>query len=157
MRCVAPRVAAAGLAQTVCENHRMTTGNEIRIAAALITRADGKILLVRKRGSTAFMQAGGKIEADETPIQALCRELKEELHLEVAPADPAYLGAYRAPAANEPGMFVSAELFRLELSAQVEPAAELEEVWWMDPAEPGNACIAPLTREFVFALHRASR
>ncbi len=32
----------------------------IRIAAALITRADGRVLLVRKRGTALFLQPGGK-------------------------------------------------------------------------------------------------
>ena len=34
----------------------------IRIVAALIVNADGHVLLVRKRDTTAFMQPGGKIE-----------------------------------------------------------------------------------------------
>jgi len=34
----------------------------IPIAAALVCRADGRMLLVRKRGAFAFMQPGGKIE-----------------------------------------------------------------------------------------------
>ncbi|EPM86442.1 NUDIX hydrolase, partial [Pseudomonas syringae pv. actinidiae ICMP 18804] len=34
----------------------------INIAAALLIGADGRTLLVRKRGTQAFMQPGGKIE-----------------------------------------------------------------------------------------------
>jgi delta 1-pyrroline-5-carboxylate dehydrogenase len=37
----------------------------IRIAAALIRRADGRTLLVRKHNTETFMQPGGKIEAAE--------------------------------------------------------------------------------------------
>jgi hypothetical protein len=37
--------------------------NPIRIAAALIRRDDGRVLLVRKRATDSFMQPGGKIEA----------------------------------------------------------------------------------------------
>lgn len=33
------------------------------------------MLVVRKRGTKTFMQAGGKIEAAETPYDALAREL----------------------------------------------------------------------------------
>ena len=47
----------------------------IRIAAALLIGADGQTLLVRKRGTQAFMQPGGKIEAGEQPVHALAREL----------------------------------------------------------------------------------
>ena len=51
--------------------------NIIRIAAALLIDPQGRTLLVRKRGTGAFMQPGGKIDAGETPVQigrASCRE-----------------------------------------------------------------------------------
>ena len=53
----------------------------ITIAAALLIAPDGKTLLVRKRGTQAFMQPGGKIEPGEAAAMALARELKEELGL----------------------------------------------------------------------------
>jgi 8-oxo-dGTP diphosphatase len=48
----------------------------IRIAAALIRRADGRTLLVRKYNTATFMQPGGKIEAAEEPAAALCRSCR---------------------------------------------------------------------------------
>lgn len=55
----------------------------IRIAAAVLMDPKGRTLLVRKRGTQAFMQPGGKIEAHEQPINALVRELEEELALKI--------------------------------------------------------------------------
>jgi hypothetical protein len=52
----------------------------ISIAAALIDDGSGHIFLVRKRGTGWFMQAGGKIDAGESTLWALLRELEEELH-----------------------------------------------------------------------------
>ena len=52
--------------------------NIIRIAAALLIDPQGRTLLVRKRGTEAFMQPGGKIEAHEQPVQALVRELQKQ-------------------------------------------------------------------------------
>jgi len=52
----------------------MIQNNIIQIAAAIIINDHDEILLVRKEGSIYFMQAGGKIEIGETPIQALVRE-----------------------------------------------------------------------------------
>jgi 8-oxo-dGTP pyrophosphatase MutT (NUDIX family) len=55
------------------EHDHKPTG--LRIAAALLIREDGHTLLVRKRGTTSFMQPGGKIDPGETAQRALVREL----------------------------------------------------------------------------------
>ncbi|QZP33344.1 NUDIX hydrolase [Pseudomonas sp. DR48] len=128
----------------------------IRIAAALLIGPDGRTLLVRKRGTAAFMQPGGKIEPHEQPVQALARELEEELGLLIDPARARYLGPFSAPAANEPGHVVQAELFQLTIDADVSPAAEIEEVCWIDPATDGNLTLAPLTRDLILPFYRAS-
>ena len=122
---------------------------EIRIAAAAIVRPDGAILLVRKRGTSAFMQPGGKIDADETPVAALSRELFEELGLTIRPEDAQYLGRFSAPAAHEPDSVVTAEMFRLQLDDEVEPQAEIEEVLWVHAGMQAELNLAPLTRDMV--------
>ena len=128
----------------------------IRIAAALLIGPDGRTLLVRKRGTEAFMQPGGKIEAHEQPVHALARELEEELGLVIEPAHATYLGRFSAPAANEPGFVVQAELFQLTVDSDVSPAAEIEEVRWVDPAIDGDLSLAPLTRDVILPFYRAS-
>ena len=130
----------------------------IRIAAALLIGPGGRTLLVRKRGTQAFMQPGGKIEPNELPAQALARELEEELGLRIAPVDARYLGRFSAPAANEPGFVVEAELFRLDLDThEVRPAAEIEEVCWIDPQAGDELTLAPLTRDLILPFYRASQ
>jgi 8-oxo-dGTP diphosphatase len=59
----------------------------IRVVAALLQREDGKVLITQRRPQ-AFMPLkwefpGGKVEPGETDQQALARELKEELDIEV--------------------------------------------------------------------------
>jgi len=128
----------------------------IRIAAALLIGSDGQTLLVRKRGTQAFMQPGGKIDPGEQPLEALARELHEELGLRIDPAVAVYLGQFCAPAANEPGFVVQAELFRVNISVPVTPAAEIEEVRWIDPAGDGDLFLAPLTRDLILPFYRSS-
>ncbi|MGJ7516956.1 NUDIX hydrolase [Pseudomonas baetica] len=128
----------------------------IHIAAALLIGLDGRTLLVRKRGTQAFMQPGGKIEAHEQPVNALARELEEELGLVIDPAQATFLGQFSAPAANEPGFVVKAEIFLLNIDAVVTPAAEIEEVIWIDPATDGDLLLAPLTRDLILPFYRAS-
>ncbi|MDQ0738813.1 NUDIX domain-containing protein [Pseudomonas sp. W4I3] len=128
----------------------------IRIAAAVLIDKDGQTLLVRKRGTQAFMQPGGKIDAGEQPVEALARELYEELNLRIDPADAVYLGQFSAPAANEPGFTVQAEMFQLHIGVAVTPAAEIEEIRWIDPMGDGGVHLAPLSRDQILPLYRAS-
>ncbi|WP_397452865.1 NUDIX domain-containing protein [Pseudomonas sp. NA-150] len=129
----------------------------IYIAAALLIGTDGRTLLVRKRGTLAFMQPGGKIEATERPIDALARELLEELNLHIDPLQASYLGQFSAPAANEPGFEVKCELFQVSIAEAVEPAAEIEEVIWVDQSSHADLVLAPLTRDFILPIYlRAS-
>lgn len=135
---------------TLCES-------PIRIAAAVIIDAGGRLLLVRKRGTSAFMQPGGKIEPDELPINALVRELREELGLVIDPGAPSWLGSFSAQAANEPGLFVHAELFATSISSEPIPAAEIEEMIWLDPNLAEAINLAPLTLESVLPMRAALR
>ena len=125
----------------------MTT---IRIAAALILRTNGDTLLVRKHGATAFMQPGGKIEPGESPETALLRELQEEIGLRLKPADLTPLGRFEAPAANEPDHTVVADVFVAEIGdAPVSRAAEIAEIKWISPENPGDITLAELTGRHI--------
>ena len=126
----------------------------IRIAAALLIGPDGRTLLVRKRGTQAFMQPGGKIEAHEQPLTALARELEEELALTIDLASAIDVGHFSAPAVNEPGFEVQAQVFLLHIEHTVAPAAEIEEVQWIDPYTDGGLLLAPLTRDVILPFYR---
>ena len=126
----------------------------IRIAAAVIINGEQQMLVVRKRGTLAFMQPGGKIDSGEQPLDALVRELREELNLVVDPSDVLSVGNYQAPAANEPGSTVDCELYHVmsKLPDRVIPAAEIDEVLWISVLEPCDIELAPLTRDVVLPL-----
>ena len=124
----------------------------IVIVAAVIVDADGRLLLVRKRGTERFMQAGGKIDAGETPAVALMRELHEELLLVVGPDDLDYLGRFHAPAANEAGYVVDAEVFFVSVRGEAVASAEIDELVWVSPDEAPNIPLAPLTSEGLLPL-----
>jgi 8-oxo-dGTP diphosphatase len=124
----------------------------IVIVAAIIVDGDGRLLLVRKRGTERFMQAGGKIDAGETPAVALMRELHEELRVVVEPDDLGYLGRFHAPAANEAGFVVDAEVFFVELRGEAVASAEIDELVWVSPADALDIPLAPLTSEVLLPL-----
>lgn len=121
----------------------------ISIAAALLLDLEGRTLLVRTRNTAFFMQPGGKIDAGEQPVEALVRELQEELGLPISPDQAHFLGTHTAPAANEPGHQVQCALFRVTIDVSVHPAAEIEEVQWVDAGGASALQLAPLTRDWV--------
>jgi 8-oxo-dGTP pyrophosphatase MutT (NUDIX family) len=126
----------------------------LRIAAALIDDGAGRLLLVRKAGTDIFMQAGGKIEPGETPAAALIRELDEEIGLRVAVNDLQPIGRFSAAAANEPGYRIDATVFYLRRTWEPVPAAEIEEVIWVDAATVEAMTLAPLLRDHILPWYR---
>ncbi|MEM8541822.1 MAG: NUDIX domain-containing protein [Pseudomonadota bacterium] len=126
--------------------------NHIRISAAVIVDPEGRTLLVRKSGTQFFMQPGGKIDGDESPIVALKRELQEELEV-TADADELHpLGTFSAVAANEDNHQVVADLFLLNRAFFAQPASEIAEAIWIQPAAAKELTLAPLTRDHVLPM-----
>lgn len=108
------------------------------------------MLVVRKRYTAHFMQPGGKLETDETPLETLARELKEELGCILVDAD--FCGVFSANAANEPGQIVEAALYRVRIEGAVELGAEIAELAWLDLHQPTDLRLAPLTRDHVIQV-----
>ncbi|MDY0908141.1 NUDIX domain-containing protein [Microbacterium sp. CFBP9034] len=122
---------------------------EIHVSAAVITDGAGRLLLVRKAGTTAFMQPGGKPEPGETGAETLARELEEELGIRLPAGDLRPLGSFTAAAANEPGHLVVADVFVADIGeARPEVGAEIEELRWISRADADALEIAPLARTY---------
>lgn len=111
-----------------------TGAADLRLAAAIVVQ-NGLFLTVRKRGTRFLLQPGGKIEPGEVPAMAVRREVREELGVSALGVE--FVTTLTAAAANEPGMRVSADVFLVDIGAQVPIAsAEIAELVWCDPAGP---------------------
>jgi 8-oxo-dGTP diphosphatase len=127
-------------------------GAPIKVVAALISDDAGRVLLVRKRGTAAFMQPGGKRDPGEDDIAALSREIVEELGCRLVRDSIRSLGEFEAVAANEPGRRVHACLYGIDVTGDIAPSQEIDETVWVDPASPPDIVLAPLTRDHVLPL-----
>jgi 8-oxo-dGTP pyrophosphatase MutT (NUDIX family) len=130
----------------------------IHVAAAIVTDTAGRAVVVRKRGTTGFMQPGGKIERGESALAALIRELREELQIEVDVDTTEFLGSFEAAALNEPGRTVRAEVFALVTDAELHPGGEIDAIHWLEsPTDTESVELAPLTLEVLLPLWAARR
>ena len=127
----------------------------LKIATACLFHDADRILVVRKRCTRFFMLPGGKIEAGETSLQALRRELYEELDLLMEESQLQSLGHFQAHAANEPNHWVEADVFVGRLASKVKVQAEIEALDWLELHAEQLEHLAPLLREQVLpALRR---
>jgi 8-oxo-dGTP diphosphatase len=124
----------------------------ISVVAALIRDEAGRVLLVRKRGSAAFMLPGGKRDAGESDLAALAREIVEELGCCVDQRSARALGVFECASANEPGFNVHATVYAVDVAGEISARAEIEEAIWVDPRALPDLPLAPLTRDHVLPL-----
>lgn len=121
----------------------------IHTVAGIICNEQGAVLLVRKRGSSIFIQPGGKTEPDEDPISALTRELEEELGVNLVLPSVVYLGEFEDVAVNEPGRRVKAKAFYCRVHGTPVAQAEIEEACWLMPNAPYPVPVAPLSARHI--------
>ncbi|MEU4016641.1 NUDIX domain-containing protein [Microbacterium sp. NPDC028030] len=126
---------------------------DIHVSAAVIVDDEGRVLVVRKEGTTTFMQPGGKPEPGESPAQTLIRELHEELGLLLEERDLRPLGTFASAAANEPGHRVVAEAFATSVDPEaVTVQAELAELRWITREDMPTLALAPLSTEHLLPI-----
>lgn len=119
----------------------------VRVSAAVIVSADGRTLVVRKRGARVFQQPGGKPDPGESAVDAVVREVAEETGIRAAAERFLPLGRFDAAAANEPDHRVVADAFLLRVpDAYAVPSGEITDLRWLTESEVAQTPLAPLSR-----------
>ncbi|MFT0212766.1 NUDIX domain-containing protein [Pseudomonas sp. F1_0610] len=126
--------------------------NRIKIAAALLLNSQRQVLLVRKKNTIFFMQAGGKLEPNEQPKQALLRELHEELNIQLEPSQLEFIGQFSAPAANEENHTVEADIYLCFYDGEVRASQEIAQATWFGLEQTQTVPLAALTQQFVLPI-----
>ena len=125
----------------------------IQVAAALLFQ-DGKVFAT-KRGASPYLYVahkyefpGGKIEAGESGEEAVKRELKEELDLDIKVG-----GLYACHTFEYPDFIITLSLFECEMLSSF-LLKEHESYAWIPPAELKEEEWAPADAEILAGLKR---
>ncbi|MBV7706616.1 NUDIX hydrolase [Nocardia nova] len=102
--------------------------------AALAHIRNRRLLQARSTGKEVFYMAGGKIDPGESPVQALYREVREELGVDVAAHDE--LGVFECEAyGHTPGTALHMTCFIADLTGEPTPTSEIAELRYFTVGE----------------------
>ena len=73
------------------------TTQRTRLGANAIITCNGKLLLEKRRDSDTWGLVGGGVKKTESPLQAITREIREELGLRISPEKFRKLAVYGQP------------------------------------------------------------
>ncbi|MBF6241384.1 NUDIX domain-containing protein [Nocardia otitidiscaviarum] len=92
----------------------------------------GRILCARPRGKDVFYIPGGKREGAETDLQALLREIEEELTVALLPDTVDHVGTYEAVL---PEVVVRMACYTADYTGTVAASSEIDEIAWFTYAQ----------------------
>ncbi len=98
--------------------------------AALALIRDNKVLMAKNFYTDKYYIPGGTIEKNETTIETLIREIKEELSVDVIKDSIEYLGTYEDIATTHPDSIVQIRLYLGEVEGELKPDSEVEKLGW---------------------------
>ena len=100
---------------------------------AFLYLKDGKILSTLSKGKDTYYIPGGKREGNETDVETLIRECKEELTIDILKNTIKYYGTFEAQAhGHDKGVIVKMTCYQAEFLGELIPNSEIEEIKWLD-------------------------
>jgi 8-oxo-dGTP pyrophosphatase MutT (NUDIX family) len=92
-----------------------------------------KFLVTRSVNKTFFIAPGGKLEGNENSIQALAREMMEEVQVRINTQTLESLGSFVAKAAGKEDKVLQMDVFIIhDYDGMPTPSNEVEEIKWIN-------------------------
>lgn len=100
---------------------------------AFIEIRDRKVLETCSYGKDKWYIPGGKRDGGESDEEALMREVKEELQVDLIPETIKHYGIFEAQAHGKPeGIMVRMTCYTAKYRGELIPGAEVEKMAWFD-------------------------
>ena len=116
----------------------------------MVEEKNHQLLLVQVRHRDKYYFPGGKIDEGESLVEALQRELKEELRLELAKDELEFIGTIVGEAYPQPNMLTELNGFKVNRAidwSKVETDHEITDMKWFDINDSEN--IAPAVNTWI--------
>lgn len=105
----------------------------ILLTAGLVVTKNDQLLLAYSNNKNAWYLPGGKVDKGETPKEALIREIREELNIDLQPDKIESYKHISAPAYGEsPELIMEQDTFRYDLTEKIQPSHEIAAVKFFD-------------------------
>ena len=93
---------------------------------------NNKILSTRSKGKEVFYIPGGKREGNESDLETLVREVKEELSVDILPETAKLYGVFEAQAHGiSKGVIVRMKCYMANFVGEIKADNEIEEIVWL--------------------------
>ena len=90
---------------------------------------DKQLLMALSKGKDTYYIHGGKREGSETDAEALSREVREELSVEIQPETMRLVGVYEAHAHGKPpGTIVRMNCYTAAFVGELQPSSEIQDL-----------------------------
>ncbi len=123
-----------------------------KVAHKALIEKGGKILLAKGTGDELWDLPGGRIHRGEKPDQALKREIKEEVGLDISVEGPFFVDLIATTKTNEERYFVAfrTRLINVDQEFTLDPS-EAAEVLWITRGEVDTVPVYEVCRDALRA------
>lgn len=119
---------------------------------AYLYLVDGRILSTRSKGKDKYYIPGGKREGNETDVETLVREIKEELSVEIIPDSAQFYGVFEAQAHGKAeGIVVKMTCYTADFTGELQADSEIAEIVWLNYSDIDN--VSPVDKLIFEELH----